>query len=75
MKLDVTNKVREFCDECGVEFWRAPGRRKRRCDDCRHRALEANMDAHHYRSGPIYEEYVVTQLAFWRSEKRRLGLK
>jgi hypothetical protein len=75
VKSEPTNVIIETCEECATDFERPPGRRQRRCPTCRRAALEANIDAQHHKTGPLYEDYVRQQMSYFKSEAKRLGIR
>lgn len=77
MTMDAKNplSVVEVCEECGHDFYRAPGRRLLRCSECKKKAVLNSMDQLHKREGPIYEKAVRKSLAHWRSEAKRLNIR
>lgn len=66
--------ITEICEVCSETFVRPPGRRQKRCGECRLRALSDNLESQHSRSGPLYEKTVRKAKAFWDAEAKRLKL-
>ena len=71
---DSDRYVIEVCEECGVEFPRAKGRRRRWCPECSAARMVRNCDATSNRNGEAYEKVVRGQCLYWLGEANRLGV-
>jgi len=66
--------VTATCKRCGRSFERVVGRRRDICHECGKQLVLLAASNISNKAGPVYEKAVRSQVKYWRSEAKRLGI-